>query len=250
MYRFFNDMLHPLVILWLLIIVCLVARRFGKKRLFQICLYTAAIWFFVISISPVPQWLIHRLEDTYPVVDIAEAGGAPDVHILVMGAGHAYAPGLPHLNQLSDPARARLNEAIRLHRLLPGSRIVCSGYSASGRIPQAEMLAKAALELGVAPADTLMVPTPANSAEEAKDYSRRFGKQHKLVLVTSAFHMRRAMKYFEREGLAPVAAPTDHYIKRDPQKNAYDFWPSSAKIHMMALVIHEYGGLAKLALTK
>jgi uncharacterized SAM-binding protein YcdF (DUF218 family) len=244
-----HNIFDPFVLLLTLMAACLITHALRKNRLSRFFLWLAGTWFFMISISPVPQWLIHRLEHTYPVIDIAEVQKDTNVHLLVLGGGHAHAYNLPYIDNLSDPARARLSEAIRLYRQLPGSMIVCSGYSSSGRTTQAEMLALAALELGVAPADTLMVPAPANSAEEARDYALRFGNQHRVILVTSAFHMRRAVKYFRREGLDPVPAPTDHYIKKDPLSTTYDFWPSAAKIHMMGLVLHEYAGLVKLALT-
>lgn len=243
-----HSLLDALVLFWCLTAACLIALVLRKPRLFRLFLGLAGAWLFVIGVSPIPQWLIHRLERTYPVVALPEISQDSSLHILVMGGGHTPAPDLPYMDQLSDPARARLNEAVRLHQLLPGSKIVCSGYSSTGRITQAEVLARAALELGVTPADTLMVRTPANSAEEARDYVRRFGKQHRLILVTSAFHMPRAVEIFRRKGLDPLPAPTDHYIKEDPRKSTYDFWPSSAKIYMMTLVIHEYGGQVKLAM--
>ncbi|MCB9352647.1 MAG: hypothetical protein H6573_34955 [Lewinellaceae bacterium] len=67
---------------------------------------------------------------------------------------------------------------------VPDSQLVCSGYSSSGRTAQAEVLAQAAVLLGVSPADTLMVKTPAHTEAEAIDYAARFGAAHPLLRLS------------------------------------------------------------------
>jgi uncharacterized SAM-binding protein YcdF (DUF218 family) len=141
-----------------------------------------------------------------------------------------------------------LSEAVRIKRLIPSSKLVCSGFSKSGRTTHAEILAQAAIELGINETDTLMLVTPANTEEEAISYYSRFKNYRQLILVTDATHMPRAIKRFQSHGLQPIAAPANHYIKIDPQTNRYHFKPSISKIQMMQSAIYEYAGLLEFSL--
>ena len=53
-----------------------------------------------------------------------------DTDILILGGGHTNDSRLPANNQLSTNALGRLAEGIRIHRELPGSKIITSAYYA------------------------------------------------------------------------------------------------------------------------
>lgn len=202
----------------------------------------SANWLFLISISPLSTWLTLQRESRFPILlQVPDSISAP--HILVLGGGHSISPTLPPNNQLSEPALARLCEGIRLYRQRPGSKLVCSGHSASGRTPQAEMLAQTAVVLGVSPQDTLLSPTPAHTEAEAYAYAARFGNRHPLILVTDAIHIPRALFWFRQAGLSPIPAPTNHYVKPDPLKSSYNFKPSVRKVIITDKLIHEWAGM-------
>lgn len=162
------------------------------------------------------------------------------VHILVLGGGHTIAPGFTHADQLSFYALGRLAEAIRIHKKIPGSKIVCSGFSVSGGTTQAEMLAMTALDLGISPADTLMMKMPGNTSAEAKAYTERFGNNYTLIVVSDAFHLPRAMGLFQQNGLRPIPAPANHFVKNDRK---YLFFPSAVRIELFGRSMHEYIGI-------
>src|SRR5690606_28241642 len=117
------------------------------------------------------------------------------VNIMVLGAGHTNDPELPALDKLYPSAIARLTEGIRLKRLMPGSKLICSGYKGRSNISQAEASALVALDLGVPPSDTIWLPEAHNTKAEAKAYLERMGAEQTLILVTDAIHMPRAMKW-------------------------------------------------------
>jgi uncharacterized SAM-binding protein YcdF (DUF218 family) len=199
--------------------------------------------------SPMPQYLISKLEDDFPGIDHDALDKKDSIDILVLGGGHSITPSLPATAQLTNTALARLVEAVRLSRFFPCSIIITSGYSASGRVTQAEMLHSAALELGV-PAERLEISAnPRNTREEVDEYVRNYKKQNrKLIVVTSACHMRRALLYFNEAGMSPVAAPTAFFIKDDALKSELDFLPSAGKIQMMNFALHEYLGILEYKL--
>ncbi|MCX8492553.1 MAG: YdcF family protein [Cyclobacteriaceae bacterium] len=144
-------------------------------------------------------------------------------------------------------ALSRLVEGIRIHKQMPGSRLICSGNSMSRRTTQAEMLANAAIGLGVSPNDTIQSRFPKNTLEEIHAYNMRFGNKYPAIIVTSSYHMPRVQLICEREGLKLIPAPTDYYLKTNPlKKGRFDFKPSATKIQMLQSALHEYAGMLKL----
>jgi len=239
-----HFLLNPLVIFWILLITAWVLSGYFKRvKAGKRCFVAAIVWLFIISASPIPRWMVQGLEKRYASLTAFPEDDSGPVHILILGAGHTLDPDLPSLLQMSDPARNRLTEGIRLHRQIPGSKLICSGYSKTGRTPTGEVMALSALSLGVSSSDTLVLPSPHNTKAESQAYLERFGSDYKLVLVTSAMHMPRAMGHFKARGLEPLAAPCGHYIKRDPDSLRFPFKPSYSNIEMFQKAVHEWVGL-------
>lgn len=193
--------------------------------------------------------MIYRFERQYPIFSISQIDSSRNTHIIALGSGHYYDSTLQALNRLGQTGLARVAEAVRIARQIPDSKIVCSGNSGSGRLPQAYTIAFAAIELGYSAKDTILLPSPTNTCEEAKFYARRFGTKKQVILVTSAYHMPRAIAYFARHGLNPIPAPTQHYVKLDPRQFTFDFVPSLTKIEMTDRILHELAGWLKFYLT-
>jgi uncharacterized SAM-binding protein YcdF (DUF218 family) len=238
-------LVDPIFIFWLLLGFGVIGHLVKRPWLSRSFIYLAAFWLFLVTISPFPVWLTRSLEKNYPVLDVNSIPGRPGTLIVILGGGYSFDPQLPPTGQLSNIALGRLTEAIRIYRQLPGSKLVCSGATFSINEAQAYVTARAAITLGVSPADTTIIPSPRNTAEEARACFRRFGKGHQLILVTSAVHMKRAMQYFEAQGLSPIPAPGDHLVKIDPEKTPFTFKPSISRIRMMEASLHEYAGLLK-----
>lgn len=57
--------------------------------------------------------------------------------------------------------------------------------------------------------------TPNTTKEEAAAMAALPGTNVKLIVVTDAMHMPRAIKFFTTEGFAPIAAPTNYRIHKD-----------------------------------
>lgn len=239
-----NWLLNPLNHLLLALLIGAIF-FWWKKQWGKYCFIYAAGWLFFIAISPVPSWLAGRKEASFDIFSI-EKFQIPDsatIHILVLGGGHSVSPSLPPNDQLSPNALARIVEGVRLHRLIPNSKLIGSGFSSTGRIPQARVLTNTAVALGVAPGDTLQIPDPYNTEAESKAYLKRFGSEDPLILVTDAIHMPRAMYWFRQAGCDPIPAPTNHLIKPDPDYSPFPFKPSIRKIEMMDKWLHEWVGM-------
>ena len=163
----------PLPVFWILFILAVVfylRRRRISSRVFAIF---SIIWLLAISTPLLPDLLISYLEDRYPVFNPERfiAIERP-VHIVVLGGGHVNDDRLPANDRLSPTAMVRLSEAIRIHRNLPGSIIITSGWSASEKVPQAEVLHETALVLGVDESHIKNQSLPENTRMEASDYHK------------------------------------------------------------------------------
>lgn len=239
----------PLPLFFILVLAAAVTIR--RKRTSRVLMLVAVVWLFTVSASPVPVLLAKHLESRYSIVHAEEVAlpGKP-VHLLVLGGGHTNDARLPANNQLTLQALGRLAEGIRLHRQLPGSLLMTSGWSSSGKTTQAEVLARTGLLLGMDPVAVRMQTQPQNTGMEASEYKRVYGDTARLVIVTSALHMPRAMYHFRQAGLEPLAAPTNHMVKDDGRNPCRNWLPSANKIRMMESVVHEYEGLLYARLKK
>ena len=59
------------------------------------------------------------------------------------------------------------------------------------------------------------------------------------ILVTSAFHMERAMLNFQQEGVAAEAFPTDYMVPRHPHFHYNKLMPQASALAMNATFLQE-----------
>lgn len=92
-----------------------------------------------------------------------------------------------------------------------------------------------------------------NTAEEARDNAALLKERgsKRVILVTSAMHMRRAVALFEKQGLEVIPAPTDYSYSDEQWENeitfswakAYEFIvPSIGNIRSLENALKEYLG--------
>lgn len=149
--------------------------------------------------------LISQLEDQYPPQHLLT-----DMrYVAVLGGGHADNTNLPWTTQLYESSRARLVEGVRIHRQNPRSVLICLGPQGDRSHSHAEVLAGAARELGVHPLNLEIIPDVRDTQDEIQSIKRLAGDES-VALVTSAWHMPRAMGMARKAGLNATASPTDY----------------------------------------
>jgi uncharacterized SAM-binding protein YcdF (DUF218 family) len=170
----------------------------------------------------------------------AQAGRKPR-WIVALGAAHSIDARFPATDQLSAGALSRLSEAIRLYRALPGTKLLVSGASA-GPYSHAQVLAQAAVALGVPESDLVLENTTVDTEDEAVKLGAVVGKDD-FILVTSATHMPRALGIFRARGLDPIPSPTNHVGLHDPNGlQARELWPQPGSLGRSHAAFHEYIG--------
>jgi len=84
-----------------------------------------------------------------------------------------------------------------------------------------------------------------NTAENARYTQEILHKEgiQRILLVTHALHMRRAVEQFEQQGLQVLAAPTE-FLSGPGKIDVFSFLPSAKALEKNSLVIHEIMGRA------
>ena len=238
-----SAFLMPLSLCTVIIVSGILLHIFGgRKRLARMLIVLGLSLFVCFSFSPIPDCLISPLENRYPPL------ADPETHdhvkwVVVLGGGHVPDPRLSANNQLLAPTLNRLIEGIRIHRMLPGSKLILSGggYGTS----QAETMARAAVSLGIDRADLVLEDQSLDTKDEAM-LLKGVVRSHPFILVTSAAHMPRSMALFRKLGMAPIPAPADYLVKKaDREKlRLSTFLPGSGNLQKAESALHEYLGLA------
>ena len=234
--KFISVFLMPLsigLILFLLGIIFLLSKNYKKAKFF---LVTSFIWVFLISYSPFSNYLIQPLENQYKsYLDV----DSKIPYVLVLGSGHVTNDNMSKISQLSSSAIMRLNEGIRIYKKLDNAKLILSGYAGDDiKTPHAFISKDAAVSLGILNSNIITQEKAKDTAEEAEYVKKSVGKE-KFILVTSAFHMPRAMRIFKNAGLNPIAAPTDFLSKKEGN---YLQEPRSNEIRKTEVAMHEYIG--------
>lgn len=157
--------------------------------------------------------------------------------VAVLGGGHGDATSLAAGQRLSPSARARLVEGVRLALALPDTWLVVSGPrntsdpDVDGLPPEthARVLANAAVELGFPRSRIVEIDTARDTAEEVAALQRLAGEEP-VALVTSAWHLPRAMKLAHDVGLAAFPCPSDYLGGRDarPDRLSWVTWDADS----------------------
>ena len=210
-----------------------------RQRAGKVIVTCGAMLLLAFSNIVASNALLRPLEHSYPRLEVTQ--GKTNVSsvrfIAVLGGLGDDDPEVPITSHIFPDLMVRLIEGVRLHRQIPGSKLVLSGghFSSDG-------MAKMAEALGVSAEDILQLGEPLDTEAEGKELAPIVGSQP-FILVTSASHMRRAMGLFRTRGLHPIAAPTDFLAPRR-RLELDDLVPDGFKLFKSQTAVYEYLGLA------
>lgn len=187
-----------------------------RQKLAKILLSCSWGILLLLSLQPIADHLLAPLENRYPTLE----GEHQAAYIVVLGGGYTYNPHWAPGSNLISNSLPRVVEGIRQWRLSPGAKLIFTGARAQGNPrSNASVAAEVAQSLGVPPQDIIELDHPKDTAEEALAVKKQVGNRS-LILVTSANHMPRAMRFFERAGLSPLPAPANQLAITSP----LNFW--------------------------
>jgi uncharacterized SAM-binding protein YcdF (DUF218 family) len=204
----------------------------------------------IAGLSPLGNALMLPLEDRFPPWDASR--GAPAGIIVLGGAVGpelSAARGTPDLNESAE----RITATAALARQYPDARIVYSGGNArlvlTGGI-EADYAIDLLESLGVARARVVAERQSRNTIENAEFSKRLVAPKpgERWLLVTSAYHMPRAIGAFRRAGFLVEAYPVD-WRTRGPIDLWLPFESVTAGLRRTDTAVHEWIGLFAYWLT-
>jgi len=222
-----SAMIMPLsigLILGIVSIGYLYKNRIKRAKFFLII---SVVWISIVSYPPFAYGVMKPLESRYSkLTDIPK--------------------NVKYILLLGGDKRCRAWEAVRLYQNIPDAKIITSGYSAGSKDLGAEATARFLIHFGgVKKEDIILQQEPTDTAQEAIEIKKRL-KDKPFFLVTSAYHMPRAMEIFKKEGLSPIPAPTDYKVL--DSKYIYLHVPKGKYLLITEQAWHEYLGLLWLKL--
>lgn len=215
-----------------------------RPRLGVTILWIAVLGLAVAGFSPLANWMLLPLEQRFP--RWRETGQPVDGIILLSGAlepsRYKARRGFP-LNESAERFAAFLDLAQRY----PDARLVVTGGALSqfGRpLPEAELTAALLERLGVPRTRLLIEPRSRTTAENAREVAALIetppGKR--WLLVTSAWHMPRAIGSFRHAGLTVTPYPVDYRTLGHWDRRQI-FLKFSTGLQRTDLAAHEWAGL-------
>ena len=212
------------------------AGMFKRPKLAKFMGSFTIVGWLVVGYYPVPDYLLSQLENAYPqaTVDYTELTG-----VIVLGGAEGKGVIADGRNEVVlRRAAERLTEAVEAHKNNPSLKVLYTGFSGSvfhKGWSGAKIANKFLLEQGVAADKIILEERSRNTFENAvfsKTYLEQAGNEGNWGLITSAAHMNRSMKIFEKVGLGKrvTAIPVDYETSgqtdwwRFDLKDGNDLW--------------------------
>lgn len=232
--KFIEALLLPVGISGFLIVAGVVFRR---RRI----AVAGAIILYLFSTLLVGRLMLRPLERVYEPEAVA---AAPEADAIVVLSGAVVrgiiAPGV----QWGESAN-RYFAGFDLAAAGKAKLLVFTG-AATGvfRGPsQGAIMRQVAIAHGIQPERIIVTPAVLTTDDEARAVSQ-IPNIHSILLVTSAFHLPRAVLLFRAHGLDVSPFPTDERVPIRQNLNSSEFIPDSSGLERSEEALREYYGLA------
>ena len=198
-----------------------------------------SLW--ALSIAPFSNWLMRGLESEFSIPDKPLG----DVIILLGGGVIHHVPDIGGLSAPSSSSLARIVAAVRLHKQLRLPIIVTGGSNERSHVAIATIAKRYLMDLGV-PEYQIHVEDRAQDTEQnavrATALCRQIGYR-RPILLTAAYHLKRACMAFDAAGLAVTPFPAYFLGSRDSVYTWRHWLPNPNSLNGCAKALHEYVGL-------
>ena len=230
-------LMPPGVFIPLLILSCFYTFKKSKKVAIFNLIIATLIWAF--SITPVSDLMLSGLEKglRFPQDPLADCivllGGG-----IIDGVVDMTGTGIPTLEM-----QGRILTCVRAFRKFHIPIIISGGQPFKKRTPEYVIVRRFLLDLGV-PDSMIIVEKRSKDTWENARYSALICKKKgfkKALLITSAYHMKRAIFCFKRAGMDIIPFPANFFTSPGKEYIWKDFLPHNFLNTYRA--IHEYLGI-------
>lgn len=222
----------------LVIIVILIGLIKNKKKLIYI-----AIGVLYILSTPIFSnnffKLVEGSEYRKPISTIDNA----DAIVVLSGMMKINEVGDSTYIEWGDPDR--FFGGIALFRAGKAQKLVFTG----GKMPwdkakktEGEVLKEFAISNGIASEKIFVTKDVENTADEAVAVKELISSSKRIILVTSAYHMYRAKRLFEKQGFEVIPYKVDYKVARNSTLTLMDLLPSAINLELTETGIRELIG--------
>jgi uncharacterized SAM-binding protein YcdF (DUF218 family) len=207
-----------------------------------ILLFLSLFFLYLLSIPFVAVRMGKSMEK-YPVLDFSILNKFKPQAIIVIGGGrYKFAPEYGTKGTVNSRTLLRLRYTAKLAKKIKLPVMVSGGAVFNQKLePEARLMA-AVLREEFNIAVQWLETQSRNTAENAKYAYGRLSQEEisRIILITYASHMPRAVKQFERVGFKVIPAPTVFLPNLDV--NIFSFLPSANALNISSMAIHEWLG--------
>lgn len=238
-------LLMPLSVCVMMLLLALFLHFTGKRRTSVFCLTAAVIVLWGSSLPVVADRLLWSLERQHPPVPVADI---PVSDCLLVLGGALGVLQHPRVDVELTDAADRVYQAAKLYRLGKArSLIVAAGNQpwSSRQVPEAVLIRDLLVEWGV-PRDVIGLDSVSRNTRENAINSLalvRAADCRSNLLVTSAWHMPRALAAFEKAGLKMFPVSVDVRMVSQTGAEWSRFIPRADVLAATSDALHEWMGI-------
>ncbi|MPT35323.1 MAG: YdcF family protein [Flavobacterium sp.] len=210
-FLFFKILTEPFILFFLIIGVVFLLKKKKKNKAATVCIGLLLLLIVGIGNGFLGKITAQYLQKAY--TGTANPNITSPSTIVVLGGG------ITDFNTIEQPhitSYSRLVAACRLYHKIRENKQPCtilvSGKGNSHKTSEAELFRKALIGMGIPDSDIIKEDSSENTYQNAKYSSVMLRKQmpSQVYLVTSGFHLKRALLLFETFGIKPVPYPSDY----------------------------------------
>jgi uncharacterized SAM-binding protein YcdF (DUF218 family) len=226
----------PLGLVVFLLLISVLVRRRGP----------AVVGLLVLLVSALPltaDRLWEALEADYPYRPIESVENADAVVVLsgMLGGIETSDGVVPQWGEATDRFFAGID--LLTAEKAPLIIFTRGQYPWDSLPPEGEQLANRAIAMGIREKQILLTGIVTNTADEAAEVKTlmEFGDMRRVILVTSSFHMPRAVMLFASKGIETVPYPTD-FRADGASVDWMDWVPSAGGLNQTSDALREFIG--------
>jgi len=236
-----TGLILPPALNFLMLLVALMLWR-NRRRLAQILATIALVSLLLLSL-PVCKAALYRGLEIYPPLSpatLTQLQPAPQAIVILAGGTQKnqqeYASAMP-----SSASVRRLQYGLYLQRATALPILLSGGNPRHAERSDAAAMAELMQQFGSTP--QWVESSSRNTWENAlfsAEYLRQSGIKQ-VLLVTDAWHMRRAVYCFREQGVSVIAAPTG--FEQQLEGDITDWLPDAKAFYLSTVALREYLGI-------
>ena len=260
--KIIQFLIEPLNLLFLISGLALFFLILRKPIATKRFLWLSVIGFILVGYAPIPESLARILENSIEKVDLKTIPSEQIAGIIILGGAISGEDVAVDRGEISiGSAAERITKGLELIRRYPDKPFIFSGFS--GRVTprgmsEADAFKQLIAEQGLAEItqSTAYYENQSRNTYENAVYSKKMIDQLGVgspsiktgpwLLITSATHMPRSVKIFEKQGIPIIPVPVDYQTAYTLQWREFDLTEGA---FLWNRLLHEYIGIVAYKLT-